>query len=29
MDLGILAVIVWLGCALVVVVDSVFRGISP
>ena len=29
MDLGILAIIVWLGCFLVVAVDSAFRGISP
>ena len=29
MDLGILAICVWLGCFLVVAVDSAFRGISP
>jgi len=29
MDLGILAIIIWLGCFLVVAVDSAFRGISP
>ncbi len=29
MDLGILAVIIWFGCFLVVAVDSAFRGISP
>jgi len=28
-DLGILAIVVWLGCFLVVAVDSAFRGISP
>ncbi len=28
-DLGILIIIVWLGCFVVVAVDSVFRGISP
>ncbi len=29
MELTILAIIVWLGCFLVVAVDSVMRGISP
>ena len=29
MDLGILAIIIWFGCFLVVAVDSAFRGISP
>ncbi len=29
MDLGILAIIIWLGCFVVVAVDSAFRGISP
>lgn len=29
MDLGTLAVIIWLGCFLVVAIDSAFRGISP
>ncbi len=29
MDWGILALIVWLGCFLVVAVDSVMRGINP
>ena len=29
MDLDVLAIIVWLGCFLVVAVDSAFRGISP
>ncbi len=29
MDLGILAIIVWLGCFLVIAIDSAFRGISP
>jgi len=29
MDLVILAIIVWVGCFLVVAVDSAFRGISP
>ena len=29
MDLGILAVIIWVGCFLMVAVDSAFRGISP
>ncbi len=28
-DLGILAIIVWVGSFVVVAVDSVFRGISP
>jgi len=27
-DLGILAIIVWVGCFVVVAVDSVFRNIS-
>ncbi len=29
MDLGILFIIFWLGCFIVVAVDSVMRGISP
>jgi len=29
MDLDILAIIIWLGCFVVVTVDSAFRGISP
>ena len=29
MDLGILAIFIWLGCFVVVAVDSVMRGISP
>jgi len=29
MDLGILTIFVWLGCFLLVAVDSVMRGISP
>lgn len=29
MDLGFLIILVWLGCFLVVAVDSVLRGISP
>jgi len=29
MDLGYLALFVWLGCFLVVAIDSAFRGISP
>ena len=29
MDLGILTVFVWLGCFLVVAVDSVRLGVSP
>ncbi len=28
-DLGVLVVIVWVGCFVVVAVDSVFRDISP
>ena len=28
-DVGILAIIMWIGCFVVVAVDSVFRGISP
>ena len=28
-DIGILAIIIWLGCFVVVAVDSVMRGISP
>lgn len=28
-DLDILAIIIWLGCFVVVAVDSAFRGISP
>ena len=29
MELFILAIYIWLGCFLVVAVDSAFRGISP
>jgi len=29
MSLYILAICVWLGCFLVVAIDSAFRGISP
>ena len=29
MDLGILAIVIWVGCFIVVAVDSAFRGISP
>jgi len=29
MDLVILAICIWVGCFLVVAVDSAFRGISP
>jgi len=29
MDLGILFIFIWLGCFVVVAVDSVMRGISP
>jgi len=29
MDLSILVIIVWLGCFLVVAVDSAFRSIGP
>ena len=29
MDFGILVIIIWLGCFIVVAVDSVLRGISP
>ena len=28
-DLGTLAIIMWVGCVVVVAVDSAFRGISP
>ena len=28
-DLGILAIIVWVGCFVVVAVDSAYRRISP
>ena len=28
-DIGILAIFIWLGSFLVVAVDSAFRGISP
>ena len=28
-DLGILAIIVWVGCFVVVAVDSAFRNTSP
>ena len=28
-DLGFVAVFVWLGCFMLVAVDSVLRGISP
>ncbi len=29
MDLGVLAIIIWFACFLVVAIDSAFRGISP
>ncbi|MFC2020197.1 hypothetical protein ACFLU1_00145 [Chloroflexota bacterium] len=29
MDLGILAVIIWVGCFIIVAIDSAARGISP
>jgi len=29
MDSGILAIVIWVGCFIVVAVDSAFRGISP
>ncbi len=29
MDLGILAVIIWVGCFVVVAIDSAYRSISP
>ena len=29
MDLVILAIVVWVGCFIVVAVDSALRGISP
>jgi len=29
MDLGILIIFVWIGCLLVVAIDSAMRGISP
>jgi len=29
MDWGIFAIVVWVGCFVVVAVDSVLRGISP
>ncbi len=29
MDLGILIIFIWIGCLLVVAVDSAMRGISP
>ncbi len=29
MDLGFLAIIIWIGCFLVVAVDSAFRAVSP
>ena len=29
MDLGILAIVIWVGCFIVVAVDSAFRAISP
>ena len=29
MDFGILMIGIWLGCFLVVAIDSAFRGISP
>ncbi len=29
MDFGILVIIIWLGCFILVAVDSVLRGISP
>ena len=28
-DLGFLVIFVWVGCFLVVAIDSAFRGISP
>lgn len=28
-DLGILVIAVWLGCFVVVAIDSAFRGVSP
>ncbi len=28
-DIGILAIIMWAGCFVVVAIDSVYRGISP
>ena len=28
-DLGLLFIIAWVGCFLVVAIDSAFRGISP
>ncbi|MFC2072839.1 hypothetical protein ACFLUU_09155 [Chloroflexota bacterium] len=28
-DLGILAMIIWVGCFVVVAIDSALRGISP
>ena len=28
-DLGILALIMWVGCFIIVAVDSALRGISP
>lgn len=29
MDLGTLIIIIWVGCFILVAVDSVMRGISP
>ena len=29
MSVAILAIIIWVGCFLVVAIDSAFRGISP
>ncbi len=29
MDLGILTLIIWIGCFVIVAIDSVMRGISP
>lgn len=28
-DLGILVIALWLGCFVVVAIDSAFRGVSP
>ena len=28
-DLGVLVIIIWAGCFVVVAVDSAYRGISP
>ena len=29
MDLGIMVIVIWLGCFILVAVDSALRGISP